>query len=112
MYRNSLLRNGVVSVFQRNSCNPSHVASALRFHEASISQINLFLGRRSLSTKSLEGFKFRKTHEYIKVDGNIGTIGVSDFAQSQLGDIVYVELPNVSCHFPSLVHKTALIEHL
>ena len=36
---------------------------------------------------------FSPTHEYIKVDGNIGYIGVSDFAQKQLGNVVYVDMP-------------------
>ena len=34
-------------------------------------------------------------HEYLKVDGDIGTLGVSDFAQNQMGDVVYVGLPEV-----------------
>jgi glycine cleavage system H protein len=34
-------------------------------------------------------------HEYIKVEGNIGTCGITDFAQSALGDIVYIDLPEV-----------------
>ena len=36
---------------------------------------------------------FTKDHEWIKVDGNIGTVGITQFAQSQLGDIVFVEVP-------------------
>lgn len=36
---------------------------------------------------------FSPTHEYIKVEGNIGYIGVSDFAQKQLGNVVYVDMP-------------------
>lgn len=36
--------------------------------------------------------KYTKDHEWIKIDGNIATIGVTDFAQSELGDIVYVEI--------------------
>jgi glycine cleavage system H protein len=39
--------------------------------------------------------KYTKEHEWIRVDGNIGTIGITDFAQQQLGDVVYVELPDV-----------------
>ncbi|MCK9176849.1 MAG: glycine cleavage system protein GcvH [Clostridiales bacterium] len=35
--------------------------------------------------------KFSKTHEWVKVEGNIATIGLTDFAQEQLGDIVYAE---------------------
>ncbi len=40
-------------------------------------------------------FKFLKSHEWVKVDGNIGTIGISEHAQEEMGDIVYVELPEV-----------------
>ena len=36
--------------------------------------------------------KYSKDHEWVKVDGNIATIGISDFAQSQLGDIVIVDI--------------------
>jgi glycine cleavage system H protein len=39
--------------------------------------------------------KYTKEHEWIKVDGGNGTIGITDFAQQQLGDVVYVELPEV-----------------
>jgi len=38
-------------------------------------------------------FKYTKEHEWIKVDGNVGTIGITDHAQQALGDIVFVELP-------------------
>ena len=40
-------------------------------------------------------FKYTKEHEWIKVDGNTGTIGITDHAQNSLGDIVFVELPKV-----------------
>ena len=36
--------------------------------------------------------RYTKDHEWIKMDGNIATIGITDFAQSELGDIVYVEI--------------------
>lgn len=39
--------------------------------------------------------KFSQSHEWIKVEADIGTVGVSDHAQHELGDIVYVELPQV-----------------
>ena len=39
--------------------------------------------------------KFTKTHEWIKVEGNTGTVGLTDFAQKELGDIVFVETPHV-----------------
>ena len=37
--------------------------------------------------------KFTKDHEWVIVEGDVATVGVSDFAQSQLGDVVFVELP-------------------
>lgn len=40
-------------------------------------------------------FKYSKEHEWVKVDGNVALIGITDFAQSELGDIVFVELPEV-----------------
>jgi glycine cleavage system H protein len=40
-------------------------------------------------------FKYTKEHEWIKVDGGTGTIGITDHAQEALGDIVFVELPKV-----------------
>jgi glycine cleavage system H protein len=43
--------------------------------------------------------KYSKEHEWIRVEGTIGTIGISDFAQHELGEIVYVELPAVGDSF-------------
>jgi glycine cleavage system H protein len=37
--------------------------------------------------------KYTKTHEWVRVDGDTATIGITDYAQSELGDIVYVDLP-------------------
>ena len=39
--------------------------------------------------------KFTRDHEWIRVEGDEATVGVSDFAQSQLGDVVFVELPEI-----------------
>jgi glycine cleavage system H protein len=39
--------------------------------------------------------KYTKDHEWIRVDGDTGTIGITNFAQQQLGDVVYVDLPEV-----------------
>jgi glycine cleavage system H protein len=39
--------------------------------------------------------KYTKEHEWIKVDGNLATVGITDYAQESLGDIVFVELPKV-----------------
>ncbi|MCT8970332.1 glycine cleavage system protein GcvH [Microbaculum marinisediminis] len=38
---------------------------------------------------------FTKDHEWISVEGDVGTIGITDYAQEQLGDVVFVELPEV-----------------
>lgn len=39
--------------------------------------------------------KYTKDHEWVKVDGNTATVGITDFAQSELGDIVYIEIETV-----------------
>ena len=39
--------------------------------------------------------KYTKEHEWIRIEGDTGTIGITDFAQQQLGDVVFVELPSV-----------------
>jgi glycine cleavage system H protein len=41
------------------------------------------------------GFKYTKDHEWIEVSGDRGKVGITDFAQQQLGDVVYLELPDV-----------------
>jgi len=40
-------------------------------------------------------FRYTREHEWISVDGNIGTVGITDYAQNSLGDIVYVDAPKV-----------------
>jgi glycine cleavage system H protein len=49
--------------------------------------------------KFVNELKYTSSHEWIKIDENLATIGITDFAQRQLGDIVYVELPNVGDFF-------------
>jgi glycine cleavage system H protein len=44
---------------------------------------------------SVKDLKFTKDHEWIRVEGEIAVIGISDYAQGELGDVVYVELPTV-----------------
>jgi glycine cleavage system H protein len=39
--------------------------------------------------------RYTKDHEYIRVEGDAGIVGISEYAQAQLGDVVYVELPSV-----------------
>ena len=45
-----------------------------------------------------ENFRYTKEHEWILVEGGAGTIGITDHAQEELGDIVYVDLPKVGAH--------------
>ena len=40
-------------------------------------------------------YRYTREHEWIAIDGNIGTIGITDYAQNSLGDIVYVDVPKV-----------------
>jgi glycine cleavage system H protein len=47
----------------------------------------------------LKEFKFTKEHEWVKVEGDVVVIGISDYAQKELGDVVYVELPSVGDEF-------------
>lgn len=44
---------------------------------------------------SVKDLMFTKEHEWVKVEGDTATIGISDYAQKELGDVVYVELPEV-----------------
>ncbi|MBR6247212.1 MAG: glycine cleavage system protein GcvH [Bacteroidales bacterium] len=46
-------------------------------------------------SKVIEGLLYSESHEWVKVDGDIATIGVSDFAQKEMGDITYVDMPEV-----------------
>jgi glycine cleavage system H protein len=42
-----------------------------------------------------DDLKYMKTHEWVRIEGDTATIGITDYAQHQLGDIVYVELPEI-----------------
>ena len=46
-------------------------------------------------SKIIEGLLYSESHEWVKVDGNVAVIGVSDFAQAEMGDITYVDMPDV-----------------
>ena len=45
--------------------------------------------------KVIEGLYYSEPHEYLKVEGNIGVIGITDYAQHALGNVVYVDMPDV-----------------
>lgn len=46
-------------------------------------------------SKVIEGLRYSEDHEWVKVEGNVAVIGISDFAQKELGDITYADLPEV-----------------
>src|SRR5438445_2121603 len=43
----------------------------------------------------MSSLRFTSDHEWIRLEGDLATVGITDFAQSQLGDVVYVELPEI-----------------
>ena len=45
--------------------------------------------------KVIEGLYYSESHEYVRVEGNFGFIGITDYAQNALGNVVYVDLPEV-----------------
>src|SRR5580658_2609952 len=45
-----------------------------------------------------ENLRYTKEHEWVRMDGDVGVIGITDHAQEQLGDIVYVDLPKIGAH--------------
>ncbi len=48
-----------------------------------------------MAYKTPVGLYYSKEHEWVKLEGNLAKVGITDFAQSKLGDVVYVELPEV-----------------
>ena len=52
-----------------------------------------------MSFKTPAELQYTKTHEWIKIEGDSATVGISDYAQDALGDVVYVELPEVGASF-------------
>jgi glycine cleavage system H protein len=45
--------------------------------------------------QTMDNVRYTKDHEWIRVDGDVGTVGITNYAQGQLGDIVFVELPEI-----------------
>lgn len=45
--------------------------------------------------KILEGLRYSESHEYVKIEGDYTVVGITDFAQEQLGNVVYVDVPEV-----------------
>ena len=46
-------------------------------------------------SKIIEGYYYSESHEYVKVEGNVGYVGITDHAQHELGNVVYVDMPEV-----------------
>ena len=46
-------------------------------------------------SKIIEGYYYSESHEYVKVEGNVGYVGITDHAQHELGKVVYVDMPEV-----------------
>ena len=59
-------------------------------------------------SKIVEGLLYSESHEWVKVDGNVAIIGVSDFAQSEMGDITYVDMPDVDDEMPQATNSVLL----
>merc|ERR1712217_751733 len=60
------------------------------------------LGQHQRSfARMFSDLRFSKTHEWVKVDGDVATMGISDFAQGQLGEVVYCDLPSEGSTFAS-----------
>merc|ERR1719245_597138 len=49
--------------------------------------------------RAFSSMKYSKTHEWVRVDGDVGVMGISDFAQGQLGEVVYCDLPDEGATF-------------
>ena len=46
-------------------------------------------------SKILEGLYYAESHEFVKIEGEYGYVGITDYAQEQLGNVVYVDMPEV-----------------
>ncbi len=51
--------------------------------------------------KVIEGLKYARSHEWVKVEGDVAVIGISDYAQHSMGDLSYVDMPDVDDEFSS-----------
>ncbi|KAI4358008.1 hypothetical protein L6164_001917 [Bauhinia variegata] len=70
------------------------MASKMLWASRAASHLRISVFQRGFSTV-LKDLKYFDSHEWVKVDGNSATIGITDHAQDHLGDVVYVELPEV-----------------
>ncbi|KAJ8758659.1 hypothetical protein K2173_000380 [Erythroxylum novogranatense] len=71
------------------------MASRLLWASRAASYLKISVSINRAFSTVLKDLKYADTHEWVKVDGNSATVGVTDHAQNHLGDVVYVELPEV-----------------
>ena len=57
----------------------------------------------------MSNMRFTEAHEWVRVEGDVAVVGISNYAQEQLGDVVFVELPDVGADF-SQAEQAAVIE--
>ncbi|CCI41073.1 unnamed protein product [Albugo candida] len=76
-------------------CRFSKLPHNVLRHRQHVKKIAQFVSTGNLPFHSFFSTYYTPQHEYIKVEGKVGTIGITDFAQNSLGDVVYVELPSV-----------------
>jgi glycine cleavage system H protein len=74
------------------------LSAALGFPASIIPLVRAFAATGVVTIAAHSSVTFA-AHEYIKVDGNVGTCGITDFAQSALGDIVFIDLPELDDSF-------------
>lgn len=55
-------------------------------------------GDKAMELSFPEGLLYSPTHEWVRVEGNMATIGITDFAQREMGELTYIELPDVGEH--------------
>uniref|UniRef100_A0A2P2Q3P9 Glycine cleavage system H protein n=1 Tax=Rhizophora mucronata TaxID=61149 RepID=A0A2P2Q3P9_RHIMU len=69
------------------------MASRLLWASSAASYLRISVSTARPFSSVVKGFKYTDSHEWVKVDGNAATVGITDHAQNHLGDVVYVELP-------------------
>nr|GEZ92523.1 glycine cleavage system H protein 2, mitochondrial-like [Tanacetum cinerariifolium] len=73
----------------------TNITMAMVWASKAASFLNISAFNRSFASAVLKDLKYADSHEWAKIEGNSATIGITDHAQDHLGDVVYVELPEV-----------------
>lgn len=75
------------------------ILNSTRLLAKNFAKISLAKNFSIVSSIRFQELKYTDKHEWIRLNGNIGTIGITDYAQDKLGEVVYVELPEVGTKF-------------